>query len=213
MGEAQGIQEMNTNHVIKLMLPINAARASVASGESILRVVPAPGLEFEPVNKLHVTLAFLGKMISDHVRYDVLRACCEVAEHLGPIEATLGALARFRQHNRDVVYRTVDAPALFALRNELIFQLHRQDIRPDDTFTKNGWTPHVTIARVPHDAPVSIGEGDVKTVFRRLTYKAGAFDVHHWALTAGMRGVPLTDDHEMDCGQLIGGVCTCQVKV
>lgn len=109
-----------------------------------------------PEDGLHVTLAYLGKA-ADLTRQqcaDIDSALSAVVAGFGPITGTVGGLGYFNQDPEGlrVLYASYDAPALPALRQEVVNTLKAWGVPVDET---HGFTPHITLAYCPNsDQPV-----------------------------------------------------------
>lgn len=102
---------------------------------------------------LHVTLAHLGKNLSDDQVQLVSYAARRIAAKAAPLELTLGGMGRFfmpENPSGDPVYLSVDCPALAGMRDALQWELTRLGVPYS---TDHGFTPHVTLCYVPHEAP------------------------------------------------------------
>ena len=140
---------MNTNHVLKLMIPLDVAEQVALAPSSEALINGAGTDELEPAYKLHVTLAFLGKHISGDQRQVVAAVLDKLAGTWGPLRLHLGTLRKFQIRWREVVWAAVDEPTgeLEVLRERLVTDLRSRGIAVDETFDAGGWTPHVTLAR------------------------------------------------------------------
>ena len=122
-----------------------ALKVPAKSGEKIAQ----PG--GEPVSDLHVTL-FYSKGGNMRSRVRAAEVAHEVVTRHLPIRATLGPAQKFdpsqSSDGKHVVYAAVDAPAIFALRDELVESLEATGIVPDG---EHGFNPHVTLAYVDED--------------------------------------------------------------
>lgn len=176
---------MNTNHVLKMMIPLETARQVALDPTFTLRdgepgvTCPDPGTEFEPPEKLHITLAFLGKHVTGEQRQAVTAVMNQVTREVGPIRIHLGLLRKFRIRWREVVWVAVDEPTevLPLMRAKLVQGLTERGVKVDDTFDAHGWTPHVTLARGPHGLLQRVTRRHdaerTEVVCTSLTYKAG----------------------------------------
>lgn len=95
---------------------------------------------------LHCTVAYLGKDVdADQVRRAVV-ATRRIASRWAPLRAQITGPGRFTtRDNRDVVYASVDAPALGDLRHALVRELTAMDL---DVSRDHGYVPHVTLAYI-----------------------------------------------------------------
>ncbi len=130
--------------MIALRLPTNTANAIALGGENA-----------EPPEKLHVTLAYLGRM--SQVGSGGIAAATEAIAAVCGVPILRGALAgvgRFAgtesSDGKDVVIGLVDVPGLTDLRYRLVMELlARGVVLP----SKHDYTPHVTLAYVAEGAP------------------------------------------------------------
>lgn len=108
---------------------------------------------------LHVTLFYL-KGLSPQEQARVAGYIEATLATELPITARLGGIGRFSASQtsdaKDVLYVSVDSPALTAIRTHIAEWLLMQGIRPD---VLHGYSPHITIAYIDPSAP---------TPFRRI---------------------------------------------
>lgn len=140
---------MNDSVMIAFKLP-------PAVGQPLLDLVQAqgvPGSYLQPVDSLHMTLAYLGKA-ADAPGSDsenVAAALEKFAPGWSPIQGTLNGIGRFMDNpDQDCLYVNFDSPALPHFRDALLAHLKGADIDPVET---HGFTPHLTLAYVPKDFP------------------------------------------------------------
>lgn len=127
----------HTGTMIALYLPDEIAqKVAIPDGES--------------ASSMHVTLAYLGKELTDKQKKQVRKVVKKLAVSTGAIEATLGGVGRFSasatSEGRDVVYLSVDSPGVTALHPKLLTALATVGVEPSKI---HGFTPHVTLAYVP----------------------------------------------------------------
>lgn len=120
----------------------------------------------EPVERMHVTLAYLGHAIELPPEADetITSVMTSVAERHPKHKAELSGIARFENADvgEDAVVALLDSPELEKLRSDLVHELKEAGIPVSD---KHGFTPHITIAYVSYheQLPVSrIGGLDLK---------------------------------------------------
>lgn len=111
---------------------------------AIAKKVALPG--GEPASSMHITLAYLGKGLSDLEKRRVAAVTQQLAESCATIKARLGGVGRFSasetSEGRDVVYISVDSPDITDLRPHLVKMLSAVDIKPNQ---EHGFVPHVTL--------------------------------------------------------------------
>lgn len=106
----------------------------------------------EPVETLHLTLAFLGDRdeMPEDFQSRVEHAMSFVAAETPTIVGTVSGIGRFVGKEGDVVYASFDAPALPKFRERVVEELKRAGVpvRGD-----HGFTPHITLAYIDAGAP------------------------------------------------------------
>lgn len=126
----------HTGTMVALHLPSDVARQ-----------VAIPGGE-EP-SSMHITVAYLGKDLSETQKSAALCAVRRVAQRCGPIKAQLGGVGRFSashtSEGKDVIYLSVDSSDLTRLHPMLVEELAAEGIAPSNA---HGYVPHVTLAYV-----------------------------------------------------------------
>lgn len=118
----------------------------------------------EPADDLHITLAYLGDMeeqpeddlLRPHTSPEKIREAIElVAADSKPIAGRITGLGRFTpaETDEDPIIALVDVPGLVELRTMLV-----EFIEAAGYFIANdhGYTPHITLAYIPQDAPMPI---------------------------------------------------------
>lgn len=112
----------------------------------------------EPVDNLHVTLAFLGD--KNEVMLDLERLKQEIADfatEAAPLKGTTGGLGRFTpsesSDNASPVIALVNVPGLQAWRAALVERLERIGVAVANDFD---YTPHITLAYIDADAPLPV---------------------------------------------------------
>lgn len=144
---------------ISLQLRADAARLLLPADHHLIaagaRPEDLPRIEVEPEDKLHITLAFLGRAVDPA---PVARACRAVAMSWGPtvVTALVGGVGTFlvppglsRERQRQVVWRAVGSPSLHALRAALLSALDEERVPVDRGLERGAWVPHVTLLRAP----------------------------------------------------------------
>jgi 2'-5' RNA ligase len=115
----------------------------------------------EPVENLHVTLAYLGKGedLPEDVVERAVQACKVVAAKQTVLNGEIGGIGRWAAgDDKDVVYASVDCPGSNEFRDALNRALVDGGIPPK---SNHGWTAHMTIQYVDdHDADVKIHHVD-----------------------------------------------------
>lgn len=133
------------------------AKAAEQDGAVVVLRPPTPIAEqlaaagTEPVDEIHVTLAFCGTTNGDEVNLDgwtatrdqVHAAVAAWAAAERPIMATLSGWGTFAQGDGEVTYASIDAPGLAELRVRLTAALGAAAIPMS---TLHGFTPHATVA-------------------------------------------------------------------
>ncbi len=106
----------------------------------------------EPVNDLHLTLAFLGRRDLVPWETDALKSALELwARERSPLRVRVGELGRFKGTDPakgDPIIRTVTAPDLLLAREDLVKMLSAFGFEPR---TEHAYVPHVTLAYIPAD--------------------------------------------------------------
>lgn len=120
--------------------------------------------------KLHLTVCFVGT--ADALGLDqVARATALWRDRLAtwphPLEAAVSGLGRFAAEGGDVLYASVDCPALEGLRHAYCQDLRWAGIEPDRT---HGFTPHITLARLAPHEPLPLQ----RLAPRRFRFERGA---------------------------------------
>jgi 2'-5' RNA ligase/phage portal protein BeeE len=110
----------------------------------------------EPPDQLHCTLAYCGpyRHLDVGALGDVLAALDALAADSPPLSGTISGYGRFQgsatSDGQDVFYGAVDVPGLAELRQAIVATLAAHDVPAS---TAHGFTPHVTLAYLPPDAP------------------------------------------------------------
>lgn len=129
----------------------------------------------EPVDELHVTLAYLGKGLSEADQKKVVDVVRKLSEVTPPLVGKLAGIGRFSasgtSEGKDVIYLSVDSPALTRFRPLLVDAINSVGISVSES---HGYTPHVTLAYIDTtaDSPLKRVE-PVDVTFTHLAAAAG----------------------------------------
>lgn len=121
----------------------NGVMIALVPPEKICKALAVEG--GEPVDNLHVTLAYLGGK-DDH-EDDHLASLPDLVESWArtrePLKANVGGVGTFVNPNEHVLWAAVDIPGGTTFRDDLVRYLegHGYSIKND-----HGWTPHITLA-------------------------------------------------------------------
>lgn len=142
----------------------------------------------EPVDELHLTLAYLGDSSALDGRDILTRIVEQLASEHGPITGTINGTGLFNGNDADVLWLNFDSSSLTVLRNDLAERLTAAGFGMG---SDHGYTPHITLAYVPDLPGVPKLSTGRSLVFSGLTLA--------WA---GERiSFPFTSDKECsDCG-------------
>lgn len=131
----------------------------------------------EPTDHLHLTLAFLGdssEVPLSSNKDKLIAALKQWAIEKGqPLEGTVNGLGRFfhsEDDNTNAVYLSPDVPGLPELRQSLIEWIEQSGF---DYAQNHGFTPHITVAYVPLDAPTPAIRVESPIVFNHVTLAWG----------------------------------------
>jgi 2'-5' RNA ligase len=160
----------HTGVMVALMLPPDVA-CQIAALDGVT----------EPAEQLHLTLCFLGDSTETPLKSNdarVLAAVRDWALREGkPLRGTLNGVGRFYNTESDgtnAVYLAPDLPDLPALRQSLVEAIERAGF---DYARNHGFTPHITVAYVPQDAPTPAIRVEAPLRFDRVTLAWG--DAHY----------------------------------
>jgi 2'-5' RNA ligase len=138
--------------------PMTAAVASEPSGaivafwldRALADALAVPG--GEPASNLHVTLAYLGDAASIRARRtELLAALSKFAQAQATLSGRISGVGVFNGAGEtDPVYASVDVPELGVFRERLVTALEAAGFATDTT---HGFTPHITLAFIPHGLP------------------------------------------------------------
>jgi 2'-5' RNA ligase len=131
----------------------------------------------EPVERLHLTLCFLGDSTETPLKTNkekVIEAVAQWAtEHGQPLKGTINGLGRFFHAEDDqtnAVYVSPDVAGLPELRQSLADWIEQSGF---DYSHDHGFTPHITVAYVPLDAPTPPIRIETSVTFDHVTLAWG----------------------------------------
>ena len=158
----------------------------------------------EPVSSMHITLAYLGKNLSESQKKVALTCVRRIAALGNGLKFTLGGVGRFSasatSEGKDVVYISVDSPALTKLRPLLVKMLEAEDVHVSQ---EHGFVPHVTLAYIDKKAktpierfePIEVDSKDISFVtggkWMNLPLKKSEQTIQRRSLLFKMYGVDL----------------------
>ena len=148
----------------------------------------------EPVDQMHVTLAYLGKTGENH-RDLLIDAVSTFAAHYDSLIGEVSGYGVFHNNSADaasgVLYASVDVPGLDRLRADLVQYLkaHAFPVRED-----HGFTPHLTLQYFTGDEGADVGGSGAK-VAGRSNSAGGLLDLGSdaFAIQAVSQGVGSVD--------------------
>ena len=130
-----------------------------------------------PAEDLHLTIGMIGRRdeMTDVQLAEALLAVRDAGICCAPITATIGGIGRFMASNgsdaKDVVYLSVDSPALLELRDEVEDALEARGL---ELQTDHGFTPHITLAYIDPGAAMPLDSIEPQSVtFAVLALWAG----------------------------------------
>ena len=131
----------------------------------------------EPIENLHLTLAFLGDSNETALATNKDRLIAAVkqwaVEQGKPLEGMINGLGRFFHSEDDdtnAVYVAPDVPGLPELRQSLVEWIEQSGF---DYAQNHGFTPHITVAYVPLDAPTPAIRIESPVAFKQVTLAWG----------------------------------------
>lgn len=131
----------------------------------------------EPVDQLHLTLAFMGDSSETALatnKAKVIAAIKQWAAQKGqPLKGTINGLGRFFHSEDDdtnAVFVSPDVPGLPELRQSLCDWIEQSGF---DYAQNHGFTPHITVAYVPFDAPTPPIRIETPITFNQVTLAWG----------------------------------------
>ncbi|MFI6900355.1 2'-5' RNA ligase family protein [Nonomuraea sp. NPDC050394] len=141
---------------------VKADRAEAGAGVMVAFMLPAEVAEQlavpdgVPADELHITLAYLGKELSEDDLATVADVVSAVATDSPPLAGVVGGIGAFPANNDGVpVIVPVDVPGLEVLRQHLVDRLAEAGI---SVASNHGYTPHVTLTYVPEGEAVALPE-------------------------------------------------------
>ena len=130
-----------------------------------------------PAEDLHLTIGMIGRRdeMTDVQLAEALLAVRDAGICCAPITATIGGIGRFMASDgsdaKDVVYLSVDSPALLELRDEVEDALEARGL---ELQTDHGFTPHITLAYIDPGAAMPLDSIEPQSVtFAVLALWAG----------------------------------------
>lgn len=156
---------LNAGHtgVMVALIPDSAAVQALADQRAVT----------EPADQLHLTLVFLGDSTEQPLATNKAQLIDAVrqwaAQHGTPLEGTINGAGRFFHAEDDetnAVFVSPDVPGLPELRQSLCDWLERSGF---DYAQNHGFTPHITVAYVPLDAPTPDIRVDTPVSFPSVT--------------------------------------------
>ena len=114
-----------------------AARALLQVGESLVELA---GGKLQPVEKIHMTLAFLGSLTEEESGSAVLAAAPIRASE---VRMTVDAVGSFRRSKVGWAASSAPVPALADLQSDLANRLRERGFKLED----RAFTPHITLVR------------------------------------------------------------------
>ena len=153
--------------VMVALYPDGAAAKQIAAQKGVT----------EPLDQLHLTLAFLGDSTETALatnKAKVIAAIKQWAAHKGqPLKGTMNGLGRFfhsEDDNTNAVYVSPDVPGLPEMRQSLVEWIEQSGF---DYAQNHGFTPHITVAYVPLDAPTPPIRVESPIAFNQVTLAWG----------------------------------------
>jgi len=153
--------------VMVALYPDQAAAKTLADLEGVT----------EEADRLHLTLCFLGDSTEQPLATNKEQAIQAVADwaqqHGQPLKGQINGLGRFFHSEEDgtnAVYVAPDVPGLPDLRQSLADWIEKSGF---DYSQDHGFTPHITVAYVPKDAPTPPIRVETPVFFDRVTLAWG----------------------------------------
>lgn len=184
--------ETHTGIMIALFVPADAAQELALSPDSL----PA-GSEATPANELHVTLAYLGQVTeAETTELELLDLVRSLAASLPVVRAEIGGIGRFVQESdgKQPIWLQVDSPLLMDAQRRVMEWSVGNGAQPS---REHGFTPHITLAYVPADAPTAlIPPPRREIVFDALSLAWGGrvtrFPLQGEAIASNQQELPMT---------------------
>mgnify|MGYP006316942405 CR=1 FL=1 len=130
-----------------------------------------------PADDLHLTIGMIGQRadMTDVQLAEALLAVRDAGICCAPLNATIGGIGRFMaspgSDAKDVVYLSVDSPALIELRDEVEDALEARGL---ELMADHGFTPHITLAYIDPGAAMPLDAIEPQQVtFMTLALWAG----------------------------------------
>jgi 2'-5' RNA ligase len=153
--------------VMIALYPDEAATAAIAVAKGVT----------EQADALHLTLCYLGDSTEQHLATNKARLLDSIAQfamqHWTPLSGEVAGVGRFFNEESDgtnAVYVSPDIAALPEMRQQLVDWIHRAGF---DYAQNHGFTPHITVAYVPSDAPTPAIRIEAPVRFDRITVSWG----------------------------------------
>ena len=157
--DSDGDAEEHTGIMVAFMLPAAIAQSLHDTFAQAIQDHPRrDAIKPLPVDKMHVTLAYLGDTTADEWSTRKARTLGRVVDDFAadqmPFPIRLGGVARFHNegrtgHELDAVYVPVESEAIQGFRRALVDTLNARGLAVDTTFPD--YKPHVTLAYIPPD--------------------------------------------------------------
>lgn len=189
--------------VMVALYPDAAAAAAIAALPDVT----------EAREDLHVTLAFLGDSSETPLATNKDRLVEAIrqwaVEHGQPLKGTINGVGRFFSAESDgtnAVYVAPDVPGLPELRQSICAAIERAGL---DYAQNHGFTPHMTVAYVPEDAPTPAIRVELPVTFaavtlawgdEHLTFPLGTDVATKAHLTIGEHRIPVLIDASLPDG-------------
>lgn len=154
--------DVQNGAMIAFFLPVDVA-------QTLSDATSAAGIALpEPVDQSHLTLLYLGKVDALGTAHETILDAIRSALHgLAPLTGTINGIGRFT-HDSDgcnAVYASFDSPALPAFRQCLVEAISALGLPLPN---EHGFTPHITLAYIPSDAPMP----DIRLPRLSVTFEA-----------------------------------------
>lgn len=148
MAEADALKERPVTYLSKADAHTGAMVALYPPPDVAAQLAQHGG---EPVEQLHITLAYLGPAANIQEPEMLKRAVAEFAARAAPISGTVSGTGHFTGGPAPVTYASVDLPTLAPARERLVFDLSAFWGEPS---REHGFTPHITLAYADLNATV-----------------------------------------------------------
>jgi 2'-5' RNA ligase len=155
-GKARAEQRQAPDTIAQLLAaeadPTGCIVCLVPDAESAQALAVTGGLTPE---QLHLTLCHFGdtEILGPIQKAEALLAVRDGAAMMPPLQGEISGIGRFTNGDLDVVYASLDAPALNDLRECLCFNLEASGFEIADD---HGFTPHFTLAYIEREMPSPI---------------------------------------------------------